>query len=291
MKNNMEQILVQIACRLDKELKKTVIDLYDKAENPDNIEVIIINQDFESDMWKQSDFPERVTLINLDESKTRNLAHCRSFCSLFVKPSHKYFMNIDAHTRFDIGWDSILIEAHKNYGKKCMISVYPKGYQILSDGSDFIIRDDNSFAVNYFNLTEYGSFRIEAIPVHTDKNYHRSLAAGGFHFTSIDWVWEVGYDIYCDWSHHELSISIRTYCHGYDIIAYKHRPIYHLYDHSQRKSLKRLSFNYGIICKNRIESQLKNQNKTFLENVYKLGNIRSIEDFEKEYNFQISKYL
>lgn len=287
----MEAILVQIACRLDKELKKTIIDLYDKADNPDEIEVIVVNQDFENDMWKQSDFSDKVTLINLDESKTRNLAHSRSFCKLFIKPSHKYFMNIDAHSRFDKGWDTILITAYENYGKKCMISVYPKGYQVLETGEDFLIRDDNSFAINHFNVDSNGIFRIEAIPVITDEKYHRSLAAGGFHFTTIDWVWEVGYDQYCAWAEHELSITIRTYCHGYDVVSYHLRPIYHLYDHTQRKSLKSPSQHYSINSKERMESLMKHQNKTFLENVYPLGSIRTFQDFENDYEFKISEHL
>jgi hypothetical protein len=287
----MEAILVQIACRLDKELKKTIIDLYDKADNPAEIEVIVVNQDFENDMWKQSDFPDKVTLINLEESKTRNLAHSRSFCKLFIKPSHKYFMNIDAHSRFDKGWDTILITAYENYGKKCMISVYPKGYQVLETGEDLLIRDDNSFAINHFNVDSNGIFRVEAIPVITDEKYHRSLAAGGFHFTTINWVWEVGYDQYCAWAEHELSIAIRTYCHGYDVVSYHLRPIYHLYDHTQRKSLKSPTQYYAINSKERMESLMKYQNKTFLENVYPLGNIRTLEDFEKEYEFKISEHL
>lgn len=291
MKNNMKTILVQIACRLDKEIKKTIIDLYAKADNPNEIEVIIINQDFENDIWKQSDFPDSVTLINIDETKTRNLAHTRSFCKLYITPSHKYFMNIDAHSRFDEHWDTILITAYENYGKKCMISVYPKGYRVTPEGNDIIIRDDYSFAINHFNVDKNGVFRIEAIPVTTDKKYHRSLVAGGFHFTTIDWVWEVGYDQYCEWAEHELSISIRTYCHGYDIVSFHIRPIYHLYDHTQRKSIKSPTFNYGINSKERMLSLMMGENKTFLENVYPLGNIRTLGEFENEYDFKISQHL
>lgn len=101
----MEEILVQIACRLDKDLLKTVTNLLEKANKPNNIEILIINQDFEDNQWKQSNFPDNVTLINIEESKTRNLAQTRAFCHLYVKPSHKYFMNIDAHSRFDENWD------------------------------------------------------------------------------------------------------------------------------------------------------------------------------------------
>lgn len=238
----MEKILVQIACRLDKDLKKTIDDLYNKSDNPNEIEVLVINQDFEYDCWKQSDFPEKVTLINIDESKTKNLAHTRSFCKLYVKPSHQYFMNIDAHSRFDKSWDTILINAHKdyinNFHVKCMISVYPKGYKVLESGEDNLVHDD-SIALNQITLNPNGHFWLEAIPASNQnpqsliENYNPSTVAGGFHFTSIDWVTDVGYDTYCDWIEHELNITLRTFCHGYDIVSYYIRPIYHLYDHSQ----------------------------------------------------------
>jgi hypothetical protein len=296
----MEKILVQIACRLDKELKKTINDLYNKADNPDEVEVLIINQDFEHDCWKQSDFSEKVTLINIDESKTRNLAQTRAFCKLYVKPSHQYFMNIDAHSRFDKSWDTILINAHKdyidNFHNKCMISVYPKGYKILENGEDNLIKDD-SIGFNRIVSDQNDTFRFEAVPALIQnpesliEKYNPSAVAGGFHFTSIDWVIDVGYDTYCGWIEHELNITLRTFCHGYDIVSYYKRPIYHLYDHSQRKSLTLPHFNYGINSYKRLRSQIKQSNLTFLENNYSLGNVRTIEDFENYFKFDLRKIL
>jgi hypothetical protein len=296
----MEKILVQIACRLDNELKKTVDDLYNKANKPEDIEVIIINQDYEYNMWKQSDFSHNVTLINIEESKTRNLSQTRSFCKLYVKPSHQYFMNIDAHSRFDKNWDSILIKAHYdyvvNFHNKCMISVYPKGYKVLEDKTDNLIYD-NSVAINRIT-SEFGiPFRLEAIqalnqsPQSLIEKYNPSTVAGGFHFTSIDWIFDVGYDIYCGWPEHELNLTLRTFCHGYDVVSYYIRPIYHLYDHSQRKHLKNPEFHYEVNSNERLKSLISKTDKTFLENLYPLGDTRTIEEFEKYFNFDLRKAL
>lgn len=296
----MEEILVQIACRLDNDLLRTVKNLLAKASRPDNVEILIINQDFEDNQWKQSDFPQNVTLINIEESKTRNLSQSRAFCHLYVKPSHKYFMNIDAHSRFDQNWDEILIKAHSEYtsltGNKCMISVYPKGFKVSENGEDILIQD-TSFAYN--RLVKHGntSFRVEAYPdsekdiTVPEQQYIPSIVAGGFHFTSIDWVLNVGYDIYCGWGEHELNVTLRTYCNGYDVVSYYIRPIYHLYDHTQRKSLKSPTFDYEINSVRRLHSQLLGSEITFAQDKFKLGDKRTIEDFEKFYNFELRKQL
>jgi len=296
----MEEILVQIACRLDKELFKTVDSLLVNADNPNKIEILIINQDFENDSWSQSDFPKNVTLINIEESKTRNLAQTRAFCRLYVKPCHKYFLNIDAHSRFDPGWDSLLINAHKEYtehtGNKCMITVYPKGYKVSETGED-ILGHDSSVAFNRLAPVGDNYFRVEAVPLlNPDLNnfkdrFPSSIVAGGFHFTSIDWVFDVGYDIFCGWVEHELNITLRTYCHGYDIVSYYIRPIFHLYDWTQRKSTKNPSFEYEIDSKARLISQLKEKNLTFLEDKFPIGSVRTVEEFEKYFNFELRKQL
>jgi glycosyltransferase involved in cell wall biosynthesis len=292
----MEEILVQIACRLDNDLLKTVNSLYSKASNPDNIEVLIINQDFEDNQWKQKDFPDKVTLINIEESKTRNLAHTRAFSHLYVKSSHKYFMNIDAHMRFDENWDETLITAHTEYttttGNKCMITVYPKGYKVSETGEESLPKDD-TFAYNRLVAVPPDHITVEAVPVKS-SNYLKygikfvpSVVAGGFHFTSIDWVTEVGYDIYCGWGQHETNMTLRSYCHGYDTVSYYIRPVYHLYDHTQRKSTKAPSFNYHINSAERLRSQLRGENSTFLESKFKIGDMRTVEEFETFYNFKL----
>ena len=38
-------------------------------------------------------------------------------------------------------------------------------------------------------------------------------------------------------------------------------------------------------------SLMMGENKTFLENVYPLGNIRTLGEFENEYDFKISQHL
>lgn len=296
----MEEILVQIACRLDNDLLNTVTNLLEKANKPNNIEILIINQDFEDNQWKQSNFPDNVTLVNIEESKTRNLAHARAFCHLYVKPSHKYFINIDAHSRFDENWDEILVTAHTEYvartGNKCMISVYPKGFRVSKNGEDIIL-NDNSFGYNRLVPFDPNGFRIEAYPASDidinvpEQRFIPSVVAGGFHFTSIDWVKNVGYDIYCGWGEHELNITLRTFCHGYDIVSYYIRPIYHLYDHSQRKSLKSPTFDYGVDSYSRLKSHILGNNLTFLEELFNIGNKRTIEEFEKYYNFELRKQL
>ena len=59
-------IYVFIPCRLDKEVIPTCFDLINKASNPNNIKIIVFNQDRQSDMFFQDLFPPQVTLINVE---------------------------------------------------------------------------------------------------------------------------------------------------------------------------------------------------------------------------------
>ena len=59
-------IYIYIACRLDKEIIPTCFDLIQKAENPNDIKIVVFNQDRNEDMFFQDLFPEQVTLINVE---------------------------------------------------------------------------------------------------------------------------------------------------------------------------------------------------------------------------------
>jgi hypothetical protein len=283
----METILVFIACRLDNDLLNTVNDLLDKANEPNNLDIVIYNQDFEEGMWQQSQFPDNVTLINVREDKTRNVTQVRAHAHLYIKPSHKYYLCIDAHTRFDKGWDKIMVDAVDNYDGDCLITCYPKVYT-SKDGVDTYSKH-NQHMVNVLKSDIHCNykFRFTAEAIENKGDYYRSLGAGGYHISDIYWLANVGYDPYAGWQFEELDMTLRSYTNGYDVVNYKDTPIYHLYDHSQRKSIKQPTFNFDIDTRERILSKLHKQNSTFLEHKYQLGNKRSIYDWIEEYGYDI----
>ena len=283
----MEEILIFIACRLDKELLNTINDAIIKASEPNNLDFVVYNQDFQEDAWIQSQFPERVTLINVDQDKTRELAQIRQHALLYIKPSHKYYLCIDAHTRFDEEWDTILKQNLNGYGKKCVISAYPKTYKI-ADGNETLNKHETHIVNKIVSDAHCNyTFRFEAVSSGLNQPYDKSNIAGGFHFTFIDWLINVGYDPYVGWDYHELDTSLMSYTFGYDIVNAKNTPVYHLYDHSQRKSLKAPSFSYSINRKQRMINKLNNIYLTELDLKYAFGKQRTVQQWMKDYDFDL----
>ena len=216
-----------IPSRLDRELIPTCYDLLNKADNANNIEIVVFNQDREDDMFKQSQFPPQVTLINVDYNKFSNICWIRSLAQYFVKPQHTHYLSIDSHMRFDKGWDTILLNALK---PNSVLSAYPPGYSLYSP-----LPQNTKHHRNCFNIERNGPFPFVSDIQEVSGDYLKSTIAGGFHFSTIDWLEKVGYDKHLCWKWEEIDLTYRTINEGYDIINYKHTPIYHLYDHTMRK--------------------------------------------------------
>lgn len=225
-------IYVYIPCRLDNEIIPTVKDLFEKSFNPQNIKVIIFNQDIPDKSFSQLDFPEEynIVLINVDYNKFSNVCRIRSLAKSFIEPQFQYYLSIDAHSRFDSNWDLLLVNTINNYPNKSIISAYPPIYT-LEEG----LGDNNVHFTNKFNVNKESDFPFVSEHFPKTQDYRISTISGGFHFSKIKWLYEVGYDPLLNFRYEELDLTYRSIEQNYDIVNYKNTPIYHLYNHSNRK--------------------------------------------------------
>jgi hypothetical protein len=256
-------IYVYIACRLDNEVIPTCFDLIDKAENPNNIKIIVFNQDRQSDMFSQDLFPPQVTLINVDYRKFSNLSWVRSFANYFVEPEFKYFLSIDSHTRVDENWDTILINALL---PNSILSVYPPAYSLHDKLPENILHITNDW-----NREKIGSWPFVQKLATCGEDYCKSTIAGGFHFTTIDWLEKVGYDKLLCWKYHEMDLTYQSIGMGYSIINYKHTPLYHLYNHSTRKQPVDSTEIVFTDCDKRMQSKLNDEYTTKVNDYYNIN--------------------
>jgi hypothetical protein len=220
-------IYVYIPCRLDNEVIPTCFDLINKASNPNNIKIIVFNQDRHSDMFFQDLFPSQVTLINVDYRKFSNICWIRSLANYFIEPEFKYFLSIDSHMRFDKNWDTILINSLL---PNSILSAYPPAYPLYGK-----FEENKTHHTNDWNREKIGGFPFVMKPNDNGEDYCKSTIAAGFHFTTIDWLEKVGYDKLLCWKYEEIDLTYRSIGMGYLVINYKHTPLYHLYDRSKRK--------------------------------------------------------
>jgi hypothetical protein len=243
-------IYVYIPCRLDKEVIPTCFDLINKAENPNNIKIIVFNQDRQSDMFFQDLFPSQVTLINVDYRKFSNLCWIRSLAKYFIEPEFKYFLSIDSHMRFDKNWDTILINALL---PNSILSAYPPAYPLYGK-----FEENKAHHANDWNREKIGGYPFVMKPNNNGEDYCKSTIAGGYHFTTIEWLEKVGYDKFLCWRYDEIDPTYRSIGMGYSILNYKHTPIYHLYDRSNRKQDDHAEI-FLADCTERFKSKLNDE--------------------------------
>jgi hypothetical protein len=261
-------IYVYIPCRLDKEVIPTCFDLINKAENPNNIKIIVFNQDRQSDMFFQDLFPPQVTLINVDYRKFSNLCWIRSLAKYFIEPEFKYFLSIDSHMRFDKNWDTILINALL---PNSILSAYPPAYPLYGK-----FEENKTHHANDWNREKIGGYPFVMKPNNNGEDYCKSTIAGGYHFTTIEWLEKVGYDKFLCWRYDEIDPTYRSIGMGYSILNYKHTPIYHLYDRSNRKQDDHAEI-FLTDCTERFKSKLNDEYTKKVNEYYDIDFLKYIE--------------
>jgi hypothetical protein len=230
-------IYVFIPCRLDTELKNTLQDIFENSTDPSNIYCVAVNQDLHNNKWHQRDFDDiskNILIVNIDEDRFAGLARVRSLALSFRPSKAKYVLFIDAHSRFDKNWDTNLITNHSNYNRKVILSVYPNGYDLPNSKSKYVCRNVNDLNREWKNRRRYSCAPVNE----KESKYSRSAIAGGFLFTDIGWLEEVGFKYDQEFGWDELQTTYQSVEKGYHIVNYSYPPIYHLYNHENRKTKK-----------------------------------------------------
>ena len=227
-------IYVFIPCRLDLELRNTVEDLYEKAAKPDEVYVTIFNQDLYNNKWEQRNFDyisKNILLINVDEDRFAGVGRVRSLAKAFTPSKAKYVMFIDSHSRFDHEWDTSLINKHIECNRKAVFSCYPNGFTSPNVKAPYI-----HCSANIFEQDPSKSRMFTYQPMKDKEGFHKSTIAGGYLFSTVDWVEEVGFSHRFDFGWNELQATYSSIEKGYEVLTYFHPPIYHLYSHENRKA-------------------------------------------------------
>ena len=105
-----QRIFVQIASYRDPELPKTIKSCIDNADHPENLRFGIVNQ-YDNDThhiideWRND---PRFRIVELPWQDSQGVGVARNIaCSLWL--DEEFMLQIDAHSRFESGWDSDLI--------------------------------------------------------------------------------------------------------------------------------------------------------------------------------------
>ena len=229
----MSSIFVQIAAYQDYELPRTILDCIKNISEGNNVNFgihlcyekdDIVMPDLKNIKFEKSKSPK-----NLGVGIARNIAN--SFYD-----GEDYYLQIDSHTRFDKGWDELLINdynAYKVEGCKPLISSYPSGYKYVDyvavkDKNPNVVKADFERTESAKQLFKTSKFINQESSLNTDGNLFTKTVSGGSIFSDGS-IASISPNVKMfNWGE-EFLAAIRFYTHGYDLMLPSKQSIYHLY--------------------------------------------------------------
>ncbi len=240
---NTPRIFVQIASYRDPECHATIKDLFEKAAHPGRIFVGVCWQ-FDPDADKDCfnlRYPRekqvRVVEYHIRDAKGAGWARAEA---QRLWQGEEYTMQIQAHHRFERGWDDTLIEQlHRCPSEKSVLTAWLPGYTPPDTKQDmegmmplaavnFIAKPGDAQLV-------YLSNRMVPSDMLHGKLLPTCMWVGNFMFARSSVQQEIPFDPYIYFWGEEVNYSARLWTHGYDIFHLNKVVLYHYWD---RKDVK-----------------------------------------------------
>lgn len=237
-------IFVSVASYCDDLLLQTLADCHDKAAAPEAVFFGVVNQD-EIDIRQQLNalpYRKQIRYLHINPLDSRGVSWAR-YIAYSLYGGEDYFLQIDAHMQFDVGWDEILIRQLQELAKvsaKPILTAYPHPFE-MKDGRPEL-QPVGKGKVMYLRPKADQELTPESPAVRFHTLLHPAgepvcggHIAGGFLFTLGAFIEEVPYDPYLYFTGEEHSLAARAYTHGWDIFHPVEIPLYHLYRKADEK--------------------------------------------------------
>lgn len=235
----LPRIFVSIASYRDTECQWTVKDLFDKATYPDRVFVGICWQfigEEDADCFQVRARPTQVRVIEVDARESQGVCWARSRIQSLMQDEEFYFQ-IDAHSRFALGWDEALIDSLRRCPTpRAVLSTYPASYVPPDQLGKDIVALINAKEFDERGILMLGSRGVSPTDVPKPRAPVAFIGAGEV-FGPAAFVREVPYDPYIYFIGEEITLAVRLWTHGWDIYPPDVCAVYHEY--SERPSKRR----------------------------------------------------
>lgn len=296
-----DRIFVSIAAYRDLETRNTINDLFAKATYRDRIFVGVFSQiDPRYDMNLIIGRRKNVREMVCDSREAKGCTWARSTILTQIRKDEEFVLQIDAHTRFDTGWDVQLLKEYESLPKHdCVLTSYPPAFEL---DKPLDTRPKHVFM-------KFRDIHASGLPIFmADVSLHPNRIKGpsitpaisaGCIFGPSNIFDRVPYDPFVYFFGEEQSYAIRLFTHGIDMYAPKQTFLYHLY-YDPRKDKKNLHWNDQKQEENSIQRSSLDRVKYILgmshqfpeDNAtdigkYGLGTVRTVQQWEAFAGFNL----
>jgi hypothetical protein len=251
-----KSIFISIAAYRDDELWPTVLDAIESARDPGALHVAILEQSPQQTPPPNAATPQlqrlgKLSHLHLHHRFSRGPCWARALLATLIE-EEAYFLQIDSHMRFDMGWDETLIQTLEGlsaHGTRNIISTYPCRFdygaaphkeaaagshgssskeairKLPNPGQALVLRPkpEERLRADHPVLTFHAELQATSQPV---AGHH---VGAGCLFTRTALVREVPIDPHLYFHGEEQNIAVRAWTSGWNIWHTPDMPIYHLY--------------------------------------------------------------
>jgi len=243
MARKPETIFVQIASYRDPDLLNTLKDILNKAKSPQNLRFGIAWQHHKDDEWdKLDDYidDDRFRILDIPSEESRGACWARNLLQQLYE-GEKYTLQIDSHTRFIKNWDLELKKEYKRLLKngieKPLLTSYAPSFEPDNDPKQ---RVDKPWKMDFDRFSPDGNVHFLPSTIDDFKDRSEPIPARFYsaHFAFADgkFVDEVPHDPEYYFHGEEISIAVRAYTHGYELLHPHKIFLWHYYT---RRGLKK----------------------------------------------------
>lgn len=287
-------IFISIASYRDPELIPTVLDCVSKSKYPHNLYFGICWQHDNTENLDKIKNIDNLKIFDCDWRDSKGACWSRHIIQKNLFDNQKYYLQLDSHHRFIENWDEELIDLldyAKSKSPKPIIGTYGTTYWKDKEITDFTPYKINTF--DAFGMD--GDIMSRPAPIKSpnnlkDKLIPARLLSGHFIFTDGHFVQNCMYDPNLYFRGEELTLSARSYTHGYDMYHPTKTIIWHEYlrsdqhkhwsDHIKQNGFIAEGESRNIKSKSRQRKLFNMENNDIDFGRYGLGQERSLHEYE-----------
>jgi Rps23 Pro-64 3,4-dihydroxylase Tpa1-like proline 4-hydroxylase/peroxiredoxin len=293
-KSELPRILVQIPSYRDIDCQNTIKDLFDKAAHPERVFVSVVWQ-----FVKEEDaccfevpypYPDQVRVIEVNAKESRGMCWARNLTQSQWQ-GEEFTLSMDAHHRFEPGWDDTLINMwYECEDEKAILSSYPPGFTPPND-----LQRDWFYGMAAKEFDQNNIFLMCGKPAYkVGKSEPKKPTSGAFIadcmlFGPGSMIKDVPFDPHLYFFGQEISVSVRLWTSGYNIYHPNKIVIFHDWDRGKRKTHFDDHRDWGVQNKKayaRVRHLLGTEISTDPEitqelDKYGLGIARSLEQYQQ----------